>query len=149
MKIKQLASLFIVLIVMQSCDYFSDPNDKMIKILAARKKMYDVKDNAFSSKTEVAYYDSIINSSDEGFFKLSNELNKGNALLKLGKEAESVAVIENSISRMKKLGANDDPKSLQSLGIAYMRLGEIVYYAHRKKRNSYHKTRFSKSNRSL
>jgi tetratricopeptide (TPR) repeat protein len=124
MKIKQLASLFIVLIVTQSCDYFSDPNDKMIKILEARKKMYDIKDNAFASHIEVAYYDSIIKSSDEGFFKLSNELNKGNALLKLGKEAESVAVIENAISRMKKLGANDDPKSLQSLGIAYMRLGE-------------------------
>jgi hypothetical protein len=71
MKIKQLTSLSIlVLIVTQSCDYFSDPNDKMIKILEARKRMYDVKDNAFASKTEVAYYDSIIKSSDEGFFKL-------------------------------------------------------------------------------
>jgi tetratricopeptide (TPR) repeat protein len=124
MKIKQLTSLFIVLIVTQSCDYFSDPNDKMIKILEARKKMYDVKDNAFASKTEVAYYDSIIKSSDEGFFKLTNELNKGNALLKLGKEAESVAVIESAINRMKKLDGKDDVKSLQSLGIAYMRLGE-------------------------
>jgi tetratricopeptide (TPR) repeat protein len=124
MKIKQLTSLFIVLIVTQSCDYFSDPNDKMIKILEARKKMYDVKDNAFASKTEVAYYDSIIKSSDEGFFKLTNELNKGNALLKLGKEAESVAVIESAINRMKKLDGKDDVKSLQALGIAYMRLGE-------------------------
>jgi len=124
MKIKQLTSLFLVLIVMQSCDYFSNPNDKMIKILEARKKMYDVKDNAFASKTEVAYYDSIIKGSDEGFFKLSNELNKGNALLKLGKEAEAVAVIESAINRTKKLDGRDDPKSLQSLGIAYMRLGE-------------------------
>jgi len=124
MQIKQLTSLFLVLIVMQSCDYFSNPNDKMIKILEARKKMYDVKDNAFASKTEVAYYDSIIKGSDEGFFKLSNELNKGNALLKLGKEAEAVAVIESAINRTKKLDGRDDPKSLQSLGIAYMRLGE-------------------------
>ena len=124
MKIKQLTSLFMVLILTQSCDYFSDPNDKMIKILEARKKMYDVKDNAFASKTEVAYYDSIIKGSDEGFFKLSNELNKGNALLKLGKEAEAVAVIESAINRTKKLDGRDDPKSLQSLGIAYMRLGE-------------------------
>jgi tetratricopeptide (TPR) repeat protein len=72
----------------------------------------------------VAYYDSIIKSSDEGFFKLTNELNKGNALLKLGKEAESVAVIESAINRMKKLDGKDDVKSLQALGIAYMRLGE-------------------------
>lgn len=124
MKIKQVTLLFIVLIVTQSCDYFSNPNDKMIKILDARKKMYDVKENAFASKTEVAYYDSIINSSDEGFFKLTNELNKGNALLKLGKEAESVATIESAINRMKKLDGKDDVKSLQALGIAYMRLGE-------------------------
>jgi tetratricopeptide (TPR) repeat protein len=124
MKIKQLTSLFIVLILTQSCDYFSNPNDKMIKILEARKKMYDVKDNAFASKTEVAYYDSIIKSSDEGFFKLTNELNKGNALLKLGKEAESVAIIESAINRMKKIDGKDNPKSLHFLAIAYMRLGE-------------------------
>ena len=124
MKIKLVTSLFIVLILTQSCDYFSNPNDKMIKILEARKKMYDVKDNAFASKTEVAYYDSIIKSSDEGFFKLTNELNKGNALLKLGKEAESVATIESAINRMKKLDGRDDPKSLHFLAIAYMRLGE-------------------------
>jgi tetratricopeptide (TPR) repeat protein len=124
MKIKQLTSLFIVLILTQSCDYFSNPNDKMIKILEARKKMYDVKDNAFASKTEVAYYDSKIKSSDEGFFKLTNELNKGNALLKLGKEAESVAIIESAINRMKKIDGKDNPKSLHFLAIAYMRLGE-------------------------
>lgn len=109
---------------MQSCDYFSNPNNKIVKILEARKKMYDVKDNAFASKTEVAYYDSIINNSDEGFFKLTNELNKGNALLKLGKEAESVAIIESAIDRMKKIDGKDNPKSLHFLAIAYMRLGE-------------------------
>ncbi|WP_131725835.1 FG-GAP-like repeat-containing protein [Flavobacterium sp. Root420] len=124
MKIKQITLLFIVLIVMQSCDYFSNPNNKIVKILEARKKMYDVKDNAFASKTEVAYYDSIINNSDEGFFKLTNELNKGNALLKLGKEAESVAIIESAIDRMKKIDGKDNPKSLHFLAIAYMRLGE-------------------------
>lgn len=124
MKIKQITLLFIVLIVIQSCDYFSNPNDKIVKILEARKKMYDVKDNAFASKTEVAYYDSIINNSDEGFFKLTNELNKGNALLKLGKEAESVAIIESAIDRMKKIDGKDNPKSLHFLAIAYMRLGE-------------------------
>lgn len=124
MKIKQLILLLVTAALAQSCDYFSNPNDKMIKILEARKKMYDVKENAFASKTEVAYFDSIINSSDEGFFKLTNELNKGNALLKLGKEAESVTTIESAINRMKKLDGKDDVKSLQALGIAYMRLGE-------------------------
>jgi tetratricopeptide (TPR) repeat protein len=124
MKIKQLVSLLIVSILTQSCNYFSNPNDKMIKILEARKKMYDVKDNAFASKTEVAYYDSIIKSSDEGFFKLFNEINKGNALLKLGKEAESVAILESAIQRKKKIDGKDDPQSLQYLALAYMRLGE-------------------------
>lgn len=124
MKIKQLVSLFIVFILTQSCDYFSNPNDKMIKILEARNKMYKVKDNAFASKTEVAYYDSIIKSSDEGFFKLFNEINKGNALLKLGKEADAVATLESAINRKKKIDGKEDPQSLKFLAIAYMRLGE-------------------------
>jgi tetratricopeptide (TPR) repeat protein len=124
MKIKQFSALFIVFIVMQSCDYFSNPNDKMVKILDARKKMYNVKDNAFASKTEVAYYDSIIKSSDEGFFKLFNEINKGNALLKLGKEAEAVATLESAIERKKKIDGKENPQSLKFLAIAYMRLGE-------------------------
>ncbi len=86
--------------------------------------MYNVKNNPFASKAEVIYYDSIIKSSDEGFFKLYNELNKGNALLKLGKETESVSTLENAINRMKKIDGKDNPKSLKFLAIAYMRLGE-------------------------
>ncbi|MBF4494532.1 VCBS repeat-containing protein [Flavobacterium sp. MR2016-29] len=124
MKIKQLVSLFSLFILTQSCDYFSNPNDKMVKILEARNKMYNVKDNPFAAKAEVAYYDSIIKSSDEGFFKLFNEINKGNALLKLGKEAESVATIENAINRKKKIDGKEDLQSLKFLAIAYMRLGE-------------------------
>lgn len=124
MKIKQLLLLFIVLILTQSCDYFSNPNDKMVKVLEARKMMYNVKENAFAEKTEVAYYDSIIKSSGEGFFKLFNELNKGNALLKLGKEAEAVAIIESVIKRKKEMDGKDSPQSLKCLAIAYMRLAE-------------------------
>ncbi|PXY46247.1 FG-GAP-like repeat-containing protein [Flavobacterium hydrophilum] len=124
MKIKQLILLFITCVLIQSCEYFSNPNDKMIKILESRKMMYNVKNNPFASKAEVIYYDSIIKSSDEGFFKLHNELNKGNALLKLGKEAESVSTLENAINRMKKIDGKDNPQSLKFLAIAYMRLGE-------------------------
>jgi hypothetical protein len=72
----------------------------------------------------VAYYDSIIKSSDEGFFKLFNEINKGNALLKLGKEAEAVATLESAIERKKKIDGKENPQSLKFLAIAYMRLGE-------------------------
>lgn len=124
MKIKQLVLLFIVFILTQSCDYFSNSNDKMVKILEARKIMYNVKENVFAEKKEVAYYDSIINNSEEGFFKLYNELNKGNALLKLGKEAEAVATIESVIKRKKEMDGKDSPESLKFLAIAHMRLGE-------------------------
>ncbi len=124
MKIKSLLFLFIVPVLAVSCDYFSNPNDKMIKILEARNRMYNVKNNPFAAQAEVAYYDSIINSSDEGFFKLFNELNKGNALLKFGKEAESVSIMENAIKRKKDIDGKDDPQALKCLAIAYMRLGE-------------------------
>jgi len=56
---------------------------------------------------------------------MTNEINKGDALLKLGKEEEAVKVIENAISRMKAINGRDTPQSLKSLAIAYMRLGEI------------------------
>lgn len=124
MKIKQLLLLFIVFILTQSCDYFSNSNDKMVKILEARKNMYNVSDNVFASQAEIDYYDSIIKSSGEGFFKLFNELNKGNALLKLGKEAEAVAILESVIKRKKEMDGKDSPQSLKFLAIAYMRLGE-------------------------
>lgn len=124
MKIKQLLLLFVVFILTQSCEYFSNPNDKMVKILEARKKMYNVKENVFAEKKEVDYYDSIINSSEKGLFKLFNELNKGNALLKLGKEAEAVATIESVIKRKKEMDGKESPETLKFLAIAYMRLGE-------------------------
>lgn len=111
-------------ILTQSCDYFSNPNDKMVKILEARKMMYNVKKNPFAETSEVVYYDSIIKSSEEGFFKLTHELNKGNALLKLGKEAESVSTLENAINRIKKMNGADNQEALKFLAIAYMRLGE-------------------------
>jgi len=97
----------------------------MVKILAARYKMYNVNKNPFASGPEVAHYDSIIKNSGEGFFALSNEINKGDALLKLGKEEEAVAIIENAIAKMKAINGNDSPQTLKSLAIAYMRLGEI------------------------
>ncbi|MDI1256175.1 MAG: FG-GAP-like repeat-containing protein [Flavobacterium sp.] len=96
----------------------------MVKILEARYKMYNVKKNAFATEAEVAYYDSIIKSSDDGFFKLSNELYKGDALLKLGREAESVAMIESALAKMRAMGGKDSPESLKLLAIAYMRLAE-------------------------
>jgi tetratricopeptide (TPR) repeat protein len=124
MKIKQLIVLVIVFILAQSCDYFSNPNDEMVNILAARNRMYNVNKNPFASKIQVAYYDSIIKSSDDGFYKLYNELNKGNALLELGKEAESVSILESVIKKSKKISGIDNPEYLKSLAIAYMRLGE-------------------------
>jgi tetratricopeptide (TPR) repeat protein len=124
MKIKQLTLLLVVIILTQSCDYFSDSNDKMVKILEARKKMYNVKANAFAEKAEIEYYDSIIKSSEEGFFKLYNELNKGNALLKFGREAEAVSLLQSVIDRKKAIDGKDSPQSLKFLAIAYMRLGE-------------------------
>lgn len=124
MKIKQLTWLFIVLIVAQSCDYFSNPNDKMVKILEARNRMYDVKENPFATNAEILYFDSIIKTSYEGHLKLYNELNKGNALLKLGKESEAVSIIESVIKRQKAIDGRDNPQSLNFLAIAYMRLAE-------------------------
>jgi len=117
----KLLLLFIVIYFMQSCN---DPNDKMVRILDARKVMYNIKDNSFATEAEVAYYDSIVKNSDEGFFKLTNEINKGNALLKAGREAEAVAIIESAIVKMKSLDGRDNPQNLKSLAIAYMRLGE-------------------------
>jgi len=121
MKVKQLLVLCIFLQAAVSCE---NPNDKMVKILAARYKMYDVKKNPFSSEAEVAYYDSIVKSSDDGLFKLSNELSKGEALLKLGREAEAVASIESSINKMMALNGREEPQALKLLAIAYMRLAE-------------------------
>lgn len=124
MKIKLAIMFLLVLILTQSCDYFSNPNDKMVKILAAREKMFNKKNNPFSTELELAYYDSIIKSSEEGFLKISNEINKGNALLKLGRETESVEILEKAIAKGHKLSGRDNAEALKNLAIAYMRLAE-------------------------
>lgn len=124
MKTKKLLWLFVISSAIYSCKYFSDSNEEMIKILDARKSMYNVKDNPFAADAQVQYYDSIINGSYEGFFKLFNELKKGEILLQLGKEAESVAILENVIRRKKEIDGKDSPQSLKYLAIAYLRLGE-------------------------
>jgi len=54
MQSKLLLSLLLVGIITMSCE---NSNDKMVKILEARYKMYNVKANTFASAPEVAYYD--------------------------------------------------------------------------------------------
>jgi tetratricopeptide (TPR) repeat protein len=124
MKTRNILNLLLLVLLAQSCDYFSNPNDKMVKILEARYKAYGVKNNPFSPESEVAYYDSIAQNSSEGFYKLFQELNKGNALLKLGKESEAVELLERVIKKKMAMDGKDSPESLKCLAIAYMRLGE-------------------------
>ncbi|WP_348800097.1 CRTAC1 family protein [Flavobacterium adhaerens] len=124
LKIKRLVLLYVLSFFVQSCDYFSNPNDKMVKILDARNKMYNVNKNPYASLKEIAYFDSIIKISYDGHLKLFNELCQGNAFLKLGKEAESVAIIETVLGKQKALGGGDNSQTLKFLAIAYLRLGE-------------------------
>lgn len=124
MKIKHFILLLTTAILTESCDYFSNPNDKMIKILEARNRMYDVKKNPFATNAEILYLDSIIKNSYEGHLKLYYELNKGNALLKLGKESEAISIMESAIKRQKAIDGRDNAQSLIFLAIAYMRLAE-------------------------
>lgn len=121
MRVKQLLLLPIILFATLSCE---NSNDKMVKILSARYKMYDVRKNPFSSEKEFEYYDSIVKKSDDGLYKLSNQLKRGEALLKLGREEESVQVIENAIAAMKAIDGKENPQALKLLALAYMRLGE-------------------------
>ncbi len=108
---------------MQSCDYFSNPNDKMVKILEARSKLYDVKDNVFSPKAEIVFYDSIISNTTFGHFKLLYELKKGESLLKLGNEYDAVKIFE-AISNSPIINGTEKIEISKKLAIAYMRLGE-------------------------
>jgi tetratricopeptide (TPR) repeat protein len=123
MKTKQLFQLFIVVLLMQSCNYFSNPNDKMVRILASRARMYKVKNNSFSPEAEIAFYDSVIKKSEDGNFKLLYELNMGKSLLKLGKEYDAVKIFE-TILNSKILNKEDKLEVSKNLAIAYMRLGE-------------------------
>lgn len=123
MKIKQLLLLSIAPFLIQSCDYFSNPNDKMVKILEARSKMFDVKGNVFSPKAEIVFYDSIISSSEYGHFKLLFELKKGESLLKLGNEYDAVKIFEE-MSNSPIVNESEKFEISKKLAIAYIRLGE-------------------------
>ncbi|MFV5700316.1 FG-GAP-like repeat-containing protein [Flavobacterium sp. XS2P12] len=119
-------SIFVLLFLsflIQSCDYFRNPNDKMVEILTAKYKQFSVKDNPFCPEAELAFFDSLSTAPAETNNRFIATFYKGNSLLKLGKENESVATFESIIQRIG-LSNDNSPEVLRSMALSYMRLGE-------------------------
>jgi tetratricopeptide (TPR) repeat protein len=119
-------SIFVLLFLsflIQSCDYFSNPNDKMVAILAAKYKQFSVKDNPFCPEAEVVFFDSLTTAPAETNNRFMATFYKGNSLLKLGKENESVATFSSIIQKIG-LSNTNSPEVLRSMALSYMRLGE-------------------------
>ncbi|MFV8325688.1 FG-GAP-like repeat-containing protein [Flavobacterium sp. ZS1P14] len=125
MKIKTISTFILLLLsfLIQSCDYFSNPNDKMVEILAAKYKQFSVKDNPFCPEAELAFFDSLSTAPAETNNRFIATFYKGNSLLKLGKENESVATFESIIKRIGMSNTNS-AEVLRNMALSYMRLGE-------------------------
>lgn len=106
----------------QSCSH-SASNNKMVEILATAYKKYSVKENSFCPEAEYAFFDSVASRHPNIDVRLNASYFKANSLLKLGREEEAVAALEALLPE-RMLGISERRAVLQSLGVAYMRLGE-------------------------
>lgn len=124
MKMKTISVLLLLLsLLIQSCDYFRNPNDKMVEILAAKYKQFNVKENPFCPEAELVFFDSLSTAPAETNNRFIATFYKGNSLLKLGKENESVATFESIIKRIGMSNSNS-AEVLRNMALSYMRLGE-------------------------
>lgn len=115
--------LLLLSLLIQSCDYFRNPNDKMVEILAAKYKQFNVKENPFCPEAELVFFDSLSTAPAETNNRFIATFYKGNSLLKLGKENESVATFESIIKRIGMSNSNS-AEVLRNMALSYMRLGE-------------------------
>ncbi|HEX9152176.1 MAG TPA: FG-GAP-like repeat-containing protein [Flavobacterium sp.] len=115
--------LLLLSLLIQSCDYFRNPNDKMVEILAAKYKQFNVKENPFCPEAELVFFDSLSTAPAETNNRFIATFYKGNSLLKLGKENESVATFESIIKRIGMSNTNS-AEVLRNMALSYMRLGE-------------------------
>lgn len=114
---------FLLLLLLQSCEQITNPNDKMVEILATKYRQFSVKENPFCPDAELVFFDSLLKAPSEINNRFIATLYKGNSLLKLGKENESAATFESIIERIG-LSNDNSPKVLRSMALSYMRLGE-------------------------
>jgi tetratricopeptide (TPR) repeat protein len=95
----------------------------MVEILAKKYKQFSVKENPFCPEAELVFFDSLRRAPAETNNRFIATFYKGNSLLKLGQENESVSTFESIIQRIG-LSNDNSPDVLRSMALSYMRLGE-------------------------
>ena len=123
MNIKHTITFFLLSFLLYSCEFFTNPNDKMTEILTEKHKQFSVKENPFCPEAELVFFDSLSTAPAETTNRFTATLYKGNSLLKLGREEEAVSTFESIIQRIG-LSNSNSPEVLRSTAISYMRLGE-------------------------
>jgi hypothetical protein len=98
----------------------------MIELLKVQRELYNSFDNYYASEPQVAYYDSLIRSTDSQQDKMLYTYNKCYALLALGREAEAIPLLEEQVSKINKEVIRGMNKLKVQLALAYLRSGERV-----------------------
>ena len=98
----------------------------MIELLKVQQDLYNSFDNYYASEPQVAYYDSLIRSTDSQQDKMLYTYSKCYALLALGREDEAIPLLEEQVARINKEGIRGMNKLKVQLALAYLRSGERV-----------------------
>lgn len=56
---------FLLLLLLQSCEQITNPNDKMVEILATKYRQFSVKENPFCPDAELVFFDSLLKAPSE------------------------------------------------------------------------------------
>lgn len=107
-----------------ACGDNTNSNTEMIGLLSSIAKYeYQVQNN-FSPKAQLAYYDSVINTTYSTSEMLSAKYCKTSALLQLGDEQQSASMLEELLTFINPADISHVRLMKKDLAIAYLRVGE-------------------------
>ena len=116
----------IIAFFLQSCNTRQSSHEEMIKLLQAQRDQYYKFDNYYASQPQVAYYDSLIRSTESAQDKMLYTFNKCYALLALGREDDAIPLLEEQVAKINREGIRGMSKLKVQLALAYLRAGERV-----------------------
>ena len=116
----------VIILCCLSCNPKPSSHQEMIELLKVQQDLYNSFDNYYASEPQVAYYDSLIRSTDSQQDKMLYTYSKCYALLALGREDEAIPLLEEQVARINKEGIRGMNKLKVQLALAYLRSGERV-----------------------
>jgi FG-GAP-like repeat/ASPIC and UnbV len=113
-----------------SCNMNNNSNLEMIQMLSSLSKSECVLENSFCPQAQLDYYNNLLINSPDNIQATAAYYCKATALLELGDEQESIAILKKVLGQINPGDIQHLRMALKDLAIAYLRLGEKTNCIH-------------------